>query len=71
MRRGLLYKYASLRPTPIELVESIGMLRLLESGIKIKMVLSETHTVSVDTKKDLKIARELMKNDFWLEKYLK
>jgi len=71
MRRGLLYKYASLPPTPIELVESIGMLRLLESGVKIKMVLSETYTVSVDTKKDLEIARELMKDDFWLEKYLK
>ena len=69
MRRGFLDYYASLEPSTLEIVESIGMLRLLEAGMKIKMVFSQTYTVSVDTPSDLKRAIELMKNDFWLEKY--
>ncbi len=70
MRRGLLYKYSSLDSTPLELVESIGMLRFLEYGIKIKMVLSESYSVSVDTAEDLEIVRKLMKDDYWKNKYL-
>lgn len=69
MRRGFLYKFSSMEATPLELVESIGMLRLLENGHKIKMVLSESYTVSVDTAEDLEIARKLMKDDYWFDKY--
>jgi 3-deoxy-manno-octulosonate cytidylyltransferase (CMP-KDO synthetase) len=71
MRRGFVFKYSSLPPTPLELVESIGMLRLLENGISIKMVLSDIYTVSVDTQEDLEIVREMMKKDYWRKKYLK
>ncbi len=69
MRRDFLMHFSSLPSSTLELVESIGMLRLLEAGIKIKMVLSETYSVSVDTQTDLNIVRELMKEDFWVNKY--
>lgn len=71
MRRDFLMHFSALSPSTLELVESIGMLRLLESGIRIKMVFSDTYTVSVDTEKDLKIATELLKEDFWTSKYNK
>jgi len=70
MRRDFLFHFSALEPTPLELVESIGMLRILESGMKIKMVFSESYSVSVDTEKDLEIVRELMKDDFWVNKYI-
>ncbi len=70
MQKDFVYHFASLPPTPLELVESIGMLRILESGKNVKMVLSDTYTVSVDTKKDLEIVKSLMKKDFWIKKYI-
>jgi len=71
MRRDFLMHFSALPPSALELVESIGMLRLIESGIQVKMVLSEIYTVSVDTKEDLVLAIDLMKEDFWMEKYNK
>jgi 3-deoxy-manno-octulosonate cytidylyltransferase (CMP-KDO synthetase) len=70
MRRGFVYRYAALEPTPLELVEGIGFLRLLENGIRLKMVLSETYSISVDTKEDLERVKVLMKDDYWVKKYL-
>jgi len=69
MKRGLLFYYNSLEPTPLELVESIGILRVLEHGGKVKMVLSDTYTVSVDTQKDLEIVKDMMKDDYWFGRY--
>ncbi len=69
MRRGFLFYYSSLPPSPLELVEGIGPLRVLEQGGRIKMVLSETYTVSVDTKEDLELVRKMMKDDYWFGKY--
>lgn len=71
MRRDFLKHFSSLIPSALELVESIGMLRLLENGIRVKMVLTETYTVSVDTKEDMQRAVNLMKEDFWMPKYNK
>ncbi len=69
-RRDFLLEYAQMPPTPLELVESIGMLRLLENGYKVKMVLSDMYTVSIDTPYDLEIVKKLMKNDTIMLKYL-
>ena len=51
--RGLLDIYSSLPPTPLEIIESVDMLRLIENNISIKMVLTDDKTYSVDTKEDL------------------
>ncbi len=69
-KRDFLLEYAAMTPTPLEMVESIGMLRLLENGYKVKMVLSDQYTVSVDTPKDLEIVKKLMKKDSIMLKYL-
>ncbi len=70
-RRDFLLKFNQLDPTPLEKIESIDMLRVLENGYKVKMSLSEFDTYSVDTPADLKKVEYLMKNDFLLNKYLK
>ena len=57
--------------TNLEIIESVDMLRLIENGIKIKMVHIDEKNFSVDTKQDLTNVIECMKNDELLKKYLK
>ena len=68
-RRDFLLRFGLLRQTPLEIAESIDMLRVLESGGKIKMVLTNRKTYSVDTPADLKKVERHMKNDALLKYY--
>lgn len=52
-RKDFLVKYNNLEPTPLEIIESVDMLRILEHGYKVKMVHTERKTLSVDTLEDL------------------
>tara|TARA_Y100000589_G_scaffold98220_1_gene92908 strand:- start:18069 stop:18833 length:765 start_codon:yes stop_codon:yes gene_type:complete len=52
-----------LKPTKLEKQESIEMLRAIEHGYKVAMVLSKHQTKSVDTQDDLNDAIGLMEND--------
>jgi 3-deoxy-manno-octulosonate cytidylyltransferase (CMP-KDO synthetase) len=60
-RREFLLKYSSLTPTPLELAESIDMLRILEHGMKVRMVPTNYRSCSVDTIEDLKKVERLMR----------
>ena len=62
--------YASLARTPLEIIEGVGMLRLLENGMRIKAVPTEYRTHSVDTPQDLAEVEELMKGDVLMKKYI-
>jgi 3-deoxy-manno-octulosonate cytidylyltransferase (CMP-KDO synthetase) len=68
-RRDFLLKFNELERTPLEKIESIDMLRVLEHGYKVKMVLSEFQTYSVDTKEDLEKVEKLMKSDSLINYY--
>jgi 3-deoxy-manno-octulosonate cytidylyltransferase (CMP-KDO synthetase) len=68
--RDFLLEYNEMEQTPLEIIESVDMNRLLENGIKIKMVLSETETYSVDTLVDLENVNNKMINDLLLKSYL-
>jgi 3-deoxy-manno-octulosonate cytidylyltransferase (CMP-KDO synthetase) len=69
-RRDFLLEYNEMEQTPLEIIESVDMNRLLENGIKIKMVMRDEITLAVDTKKDLDRVNELMKKDLLTKKYL-
>jgi len=69
-RRDFLLEYNQMEQTPLEIIESVDMNRLLENDIKIKMVMREEETYSVDTDADLKNVNDRMKNDPLLSKYL-
>lgn len=62
-RREYLEVYNLLEPTPLEELESIDMLRVIEHGDKVKMKLSEYKSIGVDTKNDAKEAETLLKED--------
>lgn len=52
-RRDFLLEYTRLAPTPLEVAESVDMMRILEHGLKIRMVRTRHVSYAVDTPEDL------------------
>lgn len=69
-RRDILVRFNQMSETRLEQIESVDMNRVLETGGRIRMVLTESITIGVDTPQELKDAEELMKNDSTLSNYL-
>jgi|LWDU01.1.fsa_nt_gi 3-deoxy-manno-octulosonate cytidylyltransferase (CMP-KDO synthetase) len=59
--RKFLLKYTKLSPTPLEISESIDMLRVLEYGLKVKMIPTKYKTHAVDTVDDLIYVEKALK----------
>lgn len=57
-RRESLFKFTSLGETDLEKAEKLEQLRMLENSMKIKIVVTEMESLSVDTAEDLQQARE-------------
>lgn len=68
-RRATLLHYTQLPTTPLEQLESIDMLRLLEHNIRVKMVETEFNSQAVDTEADLTRVSKLMESDPLLSSY--
>jgi 3-deoxy-manno-octulosonate cytidylyltransferase (CMP-KDO synthetase) len=62
-RRDYLLRYTSLPETPLEIIESVDMMRVLENGDTVRMVSIPERTLSVDTPEDIARVAELMRND--------
>lgn len=62
-RRDFLLHFNSLPESPLEIIESVDMLRILENGGTVRMVQIKERTLSVDTPEDLKRVRALMAHD--------
>ena len=60
-RRHALQKFTELTPTPLEVNESVDMLRFLEHGIKIRMQRTIYRTHAVDIPSDIAEVERLMK----------
>ncbi|MDO8282171.1 MAG: 3-deoxy-manno-octulosonate cytidylyltransferase [Thermodesulfovibrionia bacterium] len=67
--REFLLEFNELPQTPLEIAESVDMLRVLEHGGRVKMAYSPYETYSVDTKEDLEKVESLMKNDKLIQRY--
>jgi len=62
-KRDFLLDYNSMEPTPLEIIESVDMMRILENGKRVLMVPTKYNTKSVDTPSDLSAVEEVMKKD--------
>lgn len=61
-RREFLLEYTALKPTPLEIAESVDMMRVLEYGGKVRMVPTKYRTKAVDTMADLlEVQRQMEK----------
>ena len=58
-----------LKPTPLELQESIEMIRALQHGYKVRMVPSPYISKSVDTDADRRVVEKMMRDDLVYKKY--
>ena len=56
-RKDALLKFTKLKPTDLENAEKLEQLRMIENGIKIKIVVTELDSIGVDTPEDLEKAR--------------
>jgi 3-deoxy-manno-octulosonate cytidylyltransferase (CMP-KDO synthetase) len=56
-RKDALLKFTKLKPTDLENAERLEQLRMIENGIKIKIVVTELDSIGVDTPEDLEKAR--------------
>ena len=62
-RRDYLLHFNAMDECPLEIIESVDMMRILEHGEKVRMVPTDKRTLSVDTQEDLERVREMMKDD--------
>ncbi len=69
-RRDVLLHFNSMPETQLEQLESVDMNRVLESGGKIRMVLTDQETIGVDVPQELRIAEKLLDNDSNLKDYI-
>lgn len=70
-RKEFLFEFMRMEPTPLEIIESTDMLRILEHGLPISTFKVETPIWSVDTPADLKFVEEKMAGDPLLKSYAK
>jgi 3-deoxy-manno-octulosonate cytidylyltransferase (CMP-KDO synthetase) len=68
-RRDFLLRFAALPPLPLEAAESVDMLRAVEHGFKVRMVLSSLQSVGVDIPDQLHQVVEVMKRDDLFPRY--
>ena len=60
-RRNFLIEYTQMEPTPLEVAESVDMMRVLEHGKSVRMVHTDYDTYAVDTINDLMKVEKKMK----------
>jgi 3-deoxy-manno-octulosonate cytidylyltransferase (CMP-KDO synthetase) len=69
-RPEVLQRFIGMPETRLEQIESVDMNRVLETGGRVRMVLTESVTIGVDTPQELEEAKELMRNDPAMSHYL-
>jgi len=70
-RRDYLLTFNSTPEMPLERIESVDMLRVLESGGRVRMVQTNHESIGVDTPKHLEKVAEAMANDLLMKTYLR
>jgi 3-deoxy-manno-octulosonate cytidylyltransferase (CMP-KDO synthetase) len=61
-RKAALERFGALAPSPLETLERLEQLRLLENGIDIYVASAPADTIGVDTEEDLRRAEEVLKS---------
>jgi len=69
--REFLHEFTSMAETPLEQVESVDMLRLLENGYNVRLVKTDRETYPVDTPEDHEKVNKMMAEDELFEQYRK
>ena len=68
-RRDYLLKFNAMASTPLEQIESVDMMRIIENGEAVRMVMIDDDTYSVDTQDDLERVEIMMEKDRLMPRY--
>ena len=68
-RRNYLLEFNSTPEMPLERIESVDMMRVIENGHKVRMVLTEGQSIGVDTPAHLKKVEKYMEKDNLMRMY--
>lgn len=69
-RKDFLKEFQRMEPTPLEIIESTDMLRILQHGGRIATYCTDVPMYAVDTQADLELVEEKMRNDSLVKTYL-
>ena len=69
-RRDILIAFNAMKETQLEQIESIDMNRVLETGGKIRMVLTEATTIGVDVLEELNEVEKILVGDRIMDSYI-
>lgn len=67
---GFLKNFSALPQTPLEIIEAVDMLRVLEHGMDLYVAFTDTETLGVDTPADLARGEGLLADDALTRKYM-
>jgi 3-deoxy-manno-octulosonate cytidylyltransferase (CMP-KDO synthetase) len=59
-RKAALHRFAALPPSPLETIERLEQLRLLENGFNLYVTATQFDTIGVDTQEDLERVEEIL-----------
>lgn len=68
-RRDMLHRFNSMAESTLEQAESVDMNRVLENGGSIRMVITESFTIGVDTPEELRQVDEILQQDPLVRQY--
>ena len=68
-RSNFLQMFTNLEPTPLEIVESVDMMRAIEHGYRVKAVEIEGKMIGVDIPSDIERVEKIIQFDPLLQKY--
>jgi 3-deoxy-manno-octulosonate cytidylyltransferase (CMP-KDO synthetase) len=62
-RTAFLHQFSAWAPTPLEVAESVDMMRVLENGVPIRGVVTDYVTLGVDRPADIPLAERALRED--------
>ncbi len=69
-RSDFLRAFTRLKPTPLEKIESVDMMRAVEHGYRVKIVETKNRLIGVDVPEDIRRVEEIMAMDLLINKYM-
>ncbi len=68
-RRDYILKFNEMPETELERIESVDMMRIIENGESVKMVMTQSESFSVDTEEDRNRVEGKMESDILMSQY--
>jgi 3-deoxy-manno-octulosonate cytidylyltransferase (CMP-KDO synthetase) len=69
-KSDFLQVFTRLKPTPLEIIESVDMMRAVEHGYRVKIIETKNILIGVDNPEDIKRVEEILVSDPLIKEYM-